>query len=140
MLPMTASLGVLPDLRRSRLAISAAFFTQGFVFISLTTRLPRVQDRWDLGELALAGVLLMMVLLAGAGSLLAERLAPRLESASVLRTGLLVVAVSVAVAVLAPGRPVFVVVTSRLASSSDSGSTRSVWRAKIARTWRETAL
>ena len=63
------------DLRRTRLAIAAAFLTQGLVFISLTTRLPRIQDRWDLGELALSGLLLMMVLLAGVGSLVAERLA-----------------------------------------------------------------
>ncbi len=97
------------DLRRARRAIAAAFAVQGLVFISLTTRLPRFQDRWDLGELALSGVLLMMVLLAGAGSLVAERLAPRLDSAVVLRAGLLVVAVSVAVTVLAPTRPVFVV-------------------------------
>ena len=96
------------DLRRARLAIAAAFLTQGLVFISLTTRLPRIQDRWDLGELALSGVLLMMVLLAGAGSLLAERLAPRLDSAVVLRAGLLVIAVSVAVLILAPTTVVFV--------------------------------
>ncbi|MDR7251422.1 MFS family permease [Nocardioides sp. BE266] len=96
------------DLGRARLAIAAAFGTQGLVFISLTTRLPRIQDRWDLGELALSGVLLMMVLLAGVGSLLAERLAPRLDSAVVLRAGLLVVAVSVAAVVLAPVKAVFV--------------------------------
>ena len=96
------------DLHRARRAIAAAFAVQGLVFISLTTRLPRFQERWDLGELALSGVLLMMVLLAGAGSLVAERVAPRLDSAVVLRTGLLVVAVSVAVAVLAPTRPFFV--------------------------------
>ena len=93
---------------RARLAIAAAFLTQGLVFISLTTRLPRIQDRWDLGELALSGVLLMMVLLAGLGSLLAERLAPRLDSAVVLRAGLLLVAVSVAVVILAPVTAVFV--------------------------------
>ncbi|HEU4337248.1 MAG TPA: MFS transporter [Nocardioides sp.] len=96
------------DLHRARRAIAGAFAVQGLVFISLTTRLPRFQERWDLGELALSGVLLMMVLLAGAGSLVAERLAPRLDSAVVLRAGLLVVAVSVTVAVLAPTRPVFV--------------------------------
>jgi MFS family permease len=101
-------LAMSADLRRARWAIAAAFFTQGLVFISLTTRLPRIQDRWDLGELALSGVLLMMVLLAGAGSLVAERLAPRLDSAVVLRAGLLVIGASVAVAVLAPTTAVFV--------------------------------
>lgn len=96
------------DLRRARWAIAAAFAVQGLVFISLTTRLPRFQERWDLGELELSAVLLMMVLLAGVGSLVAERLAPRLDSAAVLRAGLLVVAVSVATAVLAPTTVVFV--------------------------------
>ena len=95
-------LAMSADLRRARLAIAAAFLTQGLVFISLTTRLPRIQDRWDLGELALSGVLLMLVLLAGAGSLVAERLAPRLDSAVVLRAGLLVIAVSVAVLIGSP--------------------------------------
>lgn len=109
MLAMSGPTPGAVDLRRARLAIAAAFGTQGLVFISLTTRLPRIQDRWDLGELALSGVLLMMVLLAGAGSLVAERLAPRLDSAVVLRAGLLVVAVSVAVVVLAPVKVVFVV-------------------------------
>ncbi|WP_224275533.1 MFS transporter [Nocardioides lacusdianchii] len=105
---MSASPPADPGLRRARAAIAAAFFTQGLVFISLTTRLPRFQDRWDLGELALSGVLLMMVLLAGAGSLVAERLAPRLDSAVVLRAGLLVIACSVAAVVLAPTTLVFV--------------------------------
>lgn len=108
MLGMSAAPPVDTGLRRARAAIAAAFFTQGLVFISLTTRLPRFQDRWDLGELALSGVLLMMVLLAGAGSLVAERLAPRLDSAVVLRAGLLVIACSVAVVVLAPTAVVFV--------------------------------
>ncbi len=101
-------LAMSADLRRARSAIGAAFFTQGLVFISLTTRLPRIQDRWDLGELALSAVLLMMVLLAGAGSLVAERLAPRLDSAVVLRAGLLVIGASVSVVVLAPTTAVFV--------------------------------
>lgn len=101
-------LGMGADLRRARLAIAAAFGVQGAVFISLTTRLPRIQERWDLGELALSGLLLMLVLLAGVGSLVAERLAPRLDSARVLRAGLLLVAASVAVVVLAPSTPVLV--------------------------------
>ncbi|SEC68178.1 Fucose permease [Nocardioides exalbidus] len=101
-------LSMATDLRPARLAIAAAFLTQGLVFISLTTRLPRIQDRWDLDELALSGVLLMMVLLAGVGSLVAEKLAPRLDSAVVLRAGLVLIAVSVAVLLLAPAIGVFV--------------------------------
>ena len=95
-------------LARARTAVGAAFLAQGLVFISLTTRLPRLQDRWDLGELALSGLLLMMVLLAGVGSVLAERAAERHDSARLLRLGLLLVAVGVPVLVLAPAFGVLV--------------------------------
>ena len=93
---------------RSRAATAAAFFAQGLVFISLTTRLPDFQDRWDLSELALSLVLLMLVLLAGAGSVAAERLARQRHSGLLLRGGLLLVAITLPVIALAPTRPVFV--------------------------------
>ena len=47
----------MPTLARQRLAVAAAFATQGFVFIGLTTRLPDIKDRWDIGELGVSGVL-----------------------------------------------------------------------------------
>ena len=50
--------------RRARAATALAFVTQGLVFISLTTRLPRFSDRWDLSEVELSLILLMIVLLA----------------------------------------------------------------------------
>ena len=78
------------------------------VFISLTTRLPRFSDRWDLSEVELSLVLLMIVLLAGAGSVVAELVAHRSSSASTLRTGLLVVGVAVPVVAAAPSGLVFV--------------------------------
>ena len=59
---------VAPALRQARLAAAAGFFTQGLVFISLTTRLPDVQDHWALSAVELSLLLLMMVLLAGLGS------------------------------------------------------------------------
>lgn len=85
-----------------RRAAAVAFASQGGVFISLTTRLPDTADRWDLDELELSLLLLMMVLLAGAGSVLAERLAATRDSARVLRAGLLVTAVAVPVLLLSP--------------------------------------
>ena len=42
------------DLSRHRLGIAATFATQGLLFISVTTRLPRFQERWDLTELFVA--------------------------------------------------------------------------------------
>jgi len=96
------------DLRRLRLAAASAFFVQGLLFISLTTRLPDVKDEWDLSEPELSGLLLMMVLLAGVGSLGAERLAKHRDSATVLRIGLVVIAVTVPTLATAPVFAVFV--------------------------------
>lgn len=101
----------MPDLtalRRSRLAAQAAFFVQGLVFISLTTRLPSVRDQWDLSENELSLVLLMMVLLAGVGSLSAEWLAKRRDSATVLRIGLGIITVAVPTLAAAPTFGVFI--------------------------------
>ena len=78
------------------------------VFISLTTRLPRFSDRWDLSEVELSLVLLMIVLLAGAGSVVAELVAHRSYSASTLRAGLLTIGVAVPVVAAAPTALVFV--------------------------------
>lgn len=91
-----------------RRAVSAAFGAQGLLFISLTTRLPRFQDRWGLSELAVSGLLLMVVLLAGLGSVLAELGAKRAGSATVLRGALVLAGLGLAVVALAPAEPVFV--------------------------------
>ncbi|GAB3068401.1 MFS transporter [Pedococcus soli] len=95
-------------LTRQRLGIAATFATQGLLFISVTTRLPRFQDRWDLDELFITGLLLMVVLLAGVGSVLTEPGARRLGSATVLRVAFGLITVGLALVALAPQRPVFV--------------------------------
>lgn len=89
-------------LARRRLAVAAAFATQGFVFIGLTTRLPDIKDRWDLGELGVSLVLLAIVLLAGLGSVLAERFAARTSSAHLLRVGLVAIGAGAALMLAAP--------------------------------------
>ncbi|MFC7502613.1 MFS transporter, partial [Nocardioides sp. GCM10030258] len=96
---------VPPDQRRlarHRLAVAGAFATQGFVFIGLTTRLPDIKDRWDLTELGVSGVLLGIVLLAGAGSVLAEKLSARRSSATLLRAGLVLIATGAALMLASP--------------------------------------
>lgn len=98
-------LGALAVRRR---AAQAAFGTQGLVFIGLTSRLPHFRDHYGLSDLALSGLLLMMVLLAGGGSVTAERLARRLDSATMLRCGLLAIAVAVPALTTAPALGVFV--------------------------------
>lgn len=96
------------SLTGARVAVAAAFFAQGFVFISLTTRLPRFLERWGLDEVALSLLLLMMVLLAGVGSLVAERAARNVGSAGTLRLGLALMVVAVPAITLAPVIGVFV--------------------------------
>ena len=80
---------------RARVAAAAGFFTQGFVFISLTTRLPDVQDHWGFSDTTLSLLLLMMVLLAGIGTVLAETACKRVDSAAIQRVGLLAIALMV---------------------------------------------
>ncbi|WP_242504336.1 MFS transporter [Promicromonospora panici] len=96
------------SLTGARIAVAAAFFAQGFVFISLTTRLPRFLERWGLDEVTLSLLLLMMVLLAGVGSLVAERAARRMGSATMLRLGLALMVVAVPALTLAPAIGFFV--------------------------------
>lgn len=98
----------LTTLRPARAAVAAAFFAQGFVYITLTTRLPRFQGLWDLDEVTLSLLLLMMVLLAGLGSVVTEPAARRLGSATTLRAGLVLAGVAMPVVVLAPTAGVFV--------------------------------
>lgn len=98
----------ISSLAGARIAVAAAFFAQGFVFISLTTRLPRFLERWGLDEVALSLLLLMMVLLAGVGSLVAERAAHRVGSAPMLRLGLGLMVVAVPAITLAPAVGFFV--------------------------------
>lgn len=81
--------------RRARLAVLACFLIQGASFAVLVTRVPAIQDRYHLGDGALTLVLSLVPVVAGAGSLLAEKLAARYGSHHVLRTAQPVVCASV---------------------------------------------
>ena len=92
----------LASLRARRGGIAGAFFVQGFVFISLTTRLPQVQHRFALSSVGLSGLLLLVVLAAGGGSVTAEKVAYGRDSAAALRTGMTLVALGLLGVALAP--------------------------------------
>lgn len=98
----------MSSLRAARLGAAGAYFTQGLLFISLTTRLPRFEHAWDLTEITLSLLLLMVVLLAGAGSALAEAVAARYHSALVTRAGVAGIGIGMAVLSLAPNIGVFI--------------------------------
>ncbi len=95
-------------LSRARGATAAGFLSQGLILLSLTTRLPDFQDKWGFSDVTLSLVLLMMILLAGVGSVVAETLAKRRDSALLLRAGLLLIAVAVPLLCLAPAEGVYV--------------------------------
>jgi fucose permease len=95
-------------LPQTRAAVAAAFATQGLVFISLTTRLPAIQKHWDLSDVSLSLLLLMMVGLAGVGSVTAEMLAKHHSSAGLLRLGLGLIVVAVPTVAIAPVIAMFV--------------------------------
>ncbi|GAB3582694.1 MFS transporter [Calidifontibacter terrae] len=78
--------------RTTRVAAAAAFCGQGLVFISLTTRLPDLQHRFGLSPGTFSILMLALVLCAGVGSLVGEKLAPTRGSASSLRVGFAVMA------------------------------------------------
>jgi MFS family permease len=95
------------SLHRYRLAVAAAFAAQGFVFISLTTRLPDIKDKWSFSELEVSITLLAVVLLAGLGSVLAERYAAKADSALILRVGLIGIGIGMPLMVAAPAVVVY---------------------------------
>lgn len=72
-------------------AVSAAFFCQGFAFASLITRIPAIQDAFDLSEGELALILAAVPIVAGVGSVVAGLLSVRFHSAMVLRACALIV-------------------------------------------------
>jgi MFS family permease len=99
----------LAALRLKRGGIAGAFFVQGLVFISLTTRLPQVQHRFDLSSVGVSLLLLLVVLTAGAGSVGAETVARARDSAAALRAGLSLLAVGLLAVALAPALVLFAV-------------------------------
>jgi MFS family permease len=89
--------------QQARVATAAAFVAQGLMFTVLLTHLPQFTDKYEVSEGTVTLIVLMVTILAGAGSLLSEFLAGATSSRTALRCGLLVVAVAGAAIGLAPG-------------------------------------
>ncbi|GIG22534.1 MFS transporter [Cellulomonas chitinilytica] len=95
--------GVTPVQRRARVAASAGFATQGFVFAMVLTSLTAFKDRYGIGDLTIAAVILGVCVMAGVGTFLADRVARTSGgSRAVLTAGLGVVAAAVVVVSTAP--------------------------------------
>ncbi|MGY1978691.1 MFS transporter [Nocardia gipuzkoensis] len=99
---------IAPLLRRARIANSFAFGLQGFFFAVVLTELPQQKERFGLSDEVIVVSVVFVSLLAGAGSVVAERLALRRSSRDAVRIGLLVVAVTGSAAAFAPNAALLV--------------------------------
>ncbi|MEV0762733.1 MFS transporter [Nocardia sp. NPDC050435] len=94
-----------PVLRGARIANSFAFALQGFFFAVVLTELPQQQEKFGLSDGLIAGSIVVVSLLAGGGSVLAEQLAVRWSSRATLRLGLLLITVTGCAIAFAPNTP-----------------------------------
>ncbi|MFL6100797.1 MAG: MFS transporter [Actinomycetales bacterium] len=95
--------------RRTRIAVAAAFATQGLGFAVLLTHLPAFKDRYDVGDGVVTAVIFGVALLAGAGTALADRVSRSHGSGTALRLSLATIGVAVLVIGLSPTLLPFVV-------------------------------
>ncbi|WP_228834173.1 MFS transporter [Nocardia abscessus] len=99
---------IAPLLRRARIANSFAFGLQGFFFAAVLTELPQQKERFGLSDEVIVVSVVLVSLLAGGGSIVAERLALRRSSRDAVRIGLLLVAVTGSAAAFAPNAALLV--------------------------------
>ncbi|MEK9520163.1 MFS transporter [Streptomyces sp. NPDC087908] len=72
-------------LRRGRGSLAVSFFVQGVTFALLVTRIPAIQDRYGISDALLPAFLAAVPILAGAASVLTEKVVARVGPAAVLR-------------------------------------------------------
>ncbi|MEU1051348.1 MFS transporter [Streptomyces sp. NPDC005876] len=72
-------------LRRGRASLAFGFFAQGAAFALLVTRIPAIQDRYGVSDALLPAFLAAVPVLAGAGSVVTEKLVRRVRPSQVLR-------------------------------------------------------
>ncbi|MFI6173732.1 MFS transporter [Nocardia sp. NPDC051052] len=97
---------IAPILRGARIANSFAFGLQGFFFAVVLTQLPQQKDKFGLSDGLIVGSVVLVSLLAGGGSVAAERLALRWSSRATVRIGLLLIAITGAGVAFAPNTAV----------------------------------
>ncbi|GAA0407411.1 MFS transporter [Acrocarpospora corrugata] len=97
-----------PRDRQARLATFAVFFVQGLTFATLLTQVAALQRKHQLSEGELTLLLLVVPVIAGAGSVLAGTLAARYGSRQMLRAIQPLACVAVALCGFAPNVPLLV--------------------------------
>ena len=79
---------VTQPLTRTRVAVAAGFFLQGLVFAAIVTQTPRIKDKFDIDDGALTGILVMVAVVSGVGSVIAGMIAERRTSAVAFKLAL----------------------------------------------------
>jgi MFS family permease len=100
---------VTTDLRRARIAVAAGFFLQGLVFAAIVTQAPRIKDKFDIDDGGLTGILVLVAVVSGVGSVLAGMVAERRTSAAAFRLALLTIGLGALLVGVAPTLPLVVV-------------------------------
>lgn len=95
--------------RSARLAVSVAFAAQGFLLAALLTQLPRYETRFQLTDSLVVTAVVIVSLIAGGGSVLADHIAKKTSSKSALVTGIVLIAAAGAAIGLAQSTPTFLV-------------------------------
>ncbi len=93
--------------RPARRAVAMAFGAQGLAYAVLVASLPGFKERFGIGDGVVTLVTLGICVMAGAGTVVADRIARGPGSRAVLVAGLGVVALAVLAIALAPGRGLF---------------------------------
>ncbi|NRQ49399.1 MFS transporter [Aeromicrobium sp. YC3-14] len=96
------------ELRRTRIAVGAGFFLQGLVFAAIVTQAPRIKDRFDIGDGGLTGILVLVAVVSGVGSVAAGMIAERRTSAVAFRLALLAIGLGALLVGVAPTLPLLV--------------------------------
>lgn len=99
----------MTDLRRTRVAVSAGFFLQGLVFAAIVTQAPRIKDHFDIGDGGLTGILVLVAVVSGVGSVLAGIIAERRTSAVAFRLALVLIGIGALLVGVAPTLPLVIV-------------------------------
>nr|WP_254450844.1 MFS transporter [Aeromicrobium stalagmiti] len=95
-------------MRRTRIAVGAGFFLQGLVFAAIVTQAPRIKDRFDIGDGGLTGILVLVAVVSGVGSVAAGMIAERRTSAVAFRLALLAIGLGALLVGVAPTLPLLV--------------------------------
>lgn len=88
--------------------MAAGFALQGLVFAAIVTQAPRIKDKFDIGDGGLTGILVLVAVVSGVGSVLAGLVAERRTSAAAFRLALVTIGLGALLVGVAPTLPLVV--------------------------------